>query len=55
MDYFFGYAFEITPDQKRRIDHTLDYGIVGVIRSGAVKSLSYVDADAPKPEITIIH
>ncbi len=55
MDYFFGYAFEITPDQKRRIDHTLDYGIVGVTRSGAVKSLSYVDADAPKPEITIIH
>lgn len=54
MDYFFGSLSEISSDQKRRIDHLLDYGIVGVTRSGAARALSYVDADAPKPEIKII-
>lgn len=55
MDYFYGQGFAITPEQKLRIEHLLDYGILGVTRSDVTRAVSYVDADAPKPEIKIIH
>ena len=55
MDYFYGQSFAISSDQKKRIDHTLDHGIVGVNRTDAARAASYVDADAPKPNIAIIH
>ncbi len=57
MDYFYSNRFAITADQKKRIDHLLDFGILGVTRSEAARAVSYADADmeATRPAVTIIH